>query len=140
MALRFFSEGVHFQLPHPRKTSTWIKQSVTKEKSSIGDINYIFCNDQYLLGINREYLHHDDFTDIITFDLSLPRSREISGDIYISLERVKENANSLKVDFDAELHRVMIHGVLHLLGYKDKKSPDKALMRKKEEAYLSLRH
>ena len=140
MALRFFSEGIHFKLPHPRKTSTWIKQSVAKEKAAIGHINYIFCNDLYLLGINREYLHHDDFTDIITFDFSLPGSREISGDIYISIERVKENANSLKLDFDAELHRVIIHGVLHLLGYKDKKSQDKALMRKKEEAYLSLRH
>ncbi|MEQ8424605.1 MAG: rRNA maturation RNase YbeY [Cyclobacteriaceae bacterium] len=140
MPIRFFEEGVSFKLPHPRKTSNWIKGAVTKEKAIIGELNYIFCQDSYLLSINQEYLNHDSFTDIITF--SYPQAgnaKSISGDIFISIERVRDNARNLKIPFDSELHRVIIHGVLHLLGYRDKKVADKALMRKKEEAYLSLR-
>ena len=140
MAIRFFSEEVEFRLPHPRKTSTWIKEALKSEKCQPGDINYIFCTDSYLLSLNQEYLNHDTFTDIITFNNSEKgESGVISGDIYISIERVTENASRYKVPFDAELHRVIIHGVLHLLGYQDKKTTDKELMRKKEEAYLSLR-
>lgn len=139
MAIRFFSEEVKFKLAHPRKTSNWIKQAVSSEKGALGELNYIFCSDSYLLGINQQYLNHNTLTDIITFDHRGGEDGPISGDIYISIERVKENAQAFKVPFEVELHRVIIHGVLHLLGFKDKKKADQALMRKKEEAYLSLR-
>lgn len=140
MAVRFFSEEVPFKLAHPRITTNWIKKAIEMEKGALGELNYIFCSDAYLLSINQSYLNHNTLTDIITFDYREKGNKEaISGDIYISLERVEENAQKFQVSFDLELHRVIIHGVLHLLGYKDKKTADKALMRKKEEAYLSLR-
>lgn len=138
MALRFFSEGIPFKLKNPRKTSNWIKRAIESESRSAGEINYIFCKDGYLKSINKSYLKHDYLTDIITFDHSV--GDEISGDIFISVPRVKENASIFGVEFDHELHRVLIHGVLHLIGYRDKKKDEIALMRKKEEAYLSLRH
>ena len=137
MSLLFFSEGIDFVLPHPRKTSSWIKSVIKKEKKTLTSINYIFCNDPFLLPINQEYLNHDTLTDIVTFDYSL--KSELKGEIYISIERVKENALTFNRPFDEELHRVIIHGVLHLAGYKDKSKAQKAEMRKKEEAYLSLR-
>ncbi len=139
MALHYFTEGVKFKLDHPRKTATWIKDSIQREKRVTGEINYIFCTDLILQSINQTYLNHDDFTDIITFDYSEKNSQVISGDVYISIDRVKENSSKFNKSFDEELHRVMIHGILHLLGYMDKKTADKAQMRKKEEAYLSLR-
>lgn len=140
MAVRFFSEEIQFKLQQPRKTSTWIKESIGKEKGSLGDLNFIFCTDAYLLSMNQQYLKHNTLTDIITFDNRADdQSGAIEGDIFISIERVEENASLLGVAFDTELHRVLIHGVLHLLGYNDKKKADKDLMRKKEEAYLSLR-
>ena len=138
MAVRFFTEEITFKLPHPRKTSAWIKEAIKKENGQLDELNYIFCSDQYLLAINQQYLNHNTLTDIITFGHS-EKGTPISGEIYISIERVEENARQFEVSFDEELHRVIIHGVLHLLGFKDKKSSDKALMRKKEEAYLSLR-
>lgn len=138
MVVRFFSEEITFKLPHPRKTSNWIKEAIRMEKGHLGELNYIFCSDQYLLSINQRYLNHNTLTDIITFGNS-EKGGPVSGEIYISIERVKENSKYFEVSFNDELHRVIIHGVLHLLGYKDKKSSDKALMRKKEEAYLSLR-
>jgi rRNA maturation RNase YbeY len=139
MPIRFFSEELEFKLKHPRKTSNWIKEVIAKEKASIGDLSYIFCNDTYLLEINKKYLNHNTLTDIITFDNNEDDSNLISGDIFISIDRVKDNSKHLNIPSDEELHRVIIHGVLHLLGYKDKKPADKAQMRKKEEAYLSLR-
>lgn len=140
MAVRFFSEEIQFKLRHPRITSTWIKKSIGKEKGALGDLNFIFCSDAHLLSINQQYLNHNTLTDILTFDNRTDdQSVLIEGDIFISIERVEENASSLGIPFDTELHRVLIHGVLHLLGYNDKKKADKALMRKKEEAYLSLR-
>lgn len=137
-SIRFFSEDVDFSLPKPRKTSTWIKTVITKEKKPFTEINYIFCSDKYLLNLNKGFLNHNTLTDIITFDNS---SKEgiIEADIYISIERVADNSSKFRTTFDEELHRVLIHGVLHLLGYKDKKPSEKALMRKKEEACLSLR-
>lgn len=137
MALRFFSEGLSFKLPHPRKTSSWLKEAIASEGYSSGELTFIFCNDTFLQSINKTYLNHEDLTDIITFDYS--QDKVIGGDIYISIQRVKENALNYSVSFDDELHRVMVHGVLHLMGYKDKKKSEIALMRKKEEAYLSLR-
>ncbi|MEQ9592455.1 MAG: rRNA maturation RNase YbeY [Cyclobacteriaceae bacterium] len=139
MAVRYFYEEVNFKLPHPRKTSQWIADTVKKEKGSLGDVSYVFCKDSFLLELNQKHLNHDTLTDIIAFDLSDESSEGISGEIYISLERVAENAEKYDAAFMQELHRVLIHGILHLLGYSDKTEAEKVLMRKKEEAYLSLR-
>jgi probable rRNA maturation factor len=137
-SIHFFSQDIRFKLKNPRKVTFWIKRVVEKESSSIQEINYVFCSDLYLLNLNRGFLKHNTLTDIITFDNSEGRA-SLEGEIYISIDRVKENAEKYNVPFDEELSRVMIHGVLHLLGYKDKKPSEKALMRKKEEACLSLR-
>ena len=137
-SINFFVEEIDFKLPRPLKTSQWIKKSVLKEKKSILSLNFIFCNDDHLKAINTQYLNHSTLTDIITFDQS-DDSSMLEGDIYISVDRVKENALKFHTTLDEELHRVIIHGVLHLMGYKDKKKSDKDLMRKKEDAYLSLR-
>jgi probable rRNA maturation factor len=136
-AVNFFSEEISFKLAHPRKTSNWIRNCVKKEKRRLKSLNFIFCSDANLRMRNIQYLKHRTFTDIITFDQS--EDHLIEGEIYISIDRVKENASALNVEFDEELHRVIIHGVLHLIGYKDKKATEKKLMRKKEDAYLSLR-
>jgi rRNA maturation RNase YbeY len=133
----FFDQDISFKIPKPRKTTRWIRSVIAEENKELTHLNYIFCSDQYLLKINKDYLGHNTLTDIITFDNSEPGGG-IEGDIFISIERVRSNAEGLKTDFLHELHRVLIHGVLHLIGYKDKSHGDKALMRKKEDAYLSL--
>jgi rRNA maturation RNase YbeY len=137
-SIRFFEEDIAFQIPHPRKTSTWIKAAIAKEKRTLGELNFIFCSDQHLREMNIQYLNHHTFTDIVTFDNSEEKGL-ISGDIFISIDRVTENAQKFKTTFDHELHRVLIHGVLHLIGYSDKGTEKKVTMRKKEDAYLSLR-
>lgn len=137
-SVHFFYNEVRFKLRTPRKVTSWIKRVVDKEGSSIQEINYVFCSDSYLLTMNQGFLKHNTLTDIITFDNS-EKTSVLEGEIYISVERVEENAKKYNVPFEDELNRVMIHGVLHLLGYKDKKTTEKALMRKKEEACLSLR-
>jgi len=137
MAIHFFSEGLVFKPQNIRKLKSWIKQVVLKEQNTLKELNFIFCNDEYLHNINVAYLQHDTYTDIITFDNS-DRKNNIEGDIFISIERVQENAQKLGVDFKTELHRVMIHGVLHLLGYKDKSPKEKALMRAKEDECLAF--
>jgi probable rRNA maturation factor len=137
-SVNFFYNEIRFKLKNPRKVTSWIKKVVKKESASIQEINYVFCSDSYLLSLNQGFLKHNTLTDIITFDNSEEAS-VLEGEIYISVERVKENAKKYNVPFEDELSRVMIHGVLHLLGYKDKKPTEKALMRKKEEASLSLR-
>jgi rRNA maturation RNase YbeY len=136
MAIRFFSEDVAFKIKRPRDTSRWINLTAEKEKHRISDITYIFCSDKFLLGLNQKFLKHKTLTDIITFDYCT--EGQISGEIYISIERVEENAQKFGCAFTEELRRVMIHGVLHLIGYKDKKPGEIITMRKKEEAYLSL--
>jgi probable rRNA maturation factor len=136
--INFYSEEIDFKIPNNRKVSSWIKSTVEKEKRKIKELNYIFCSDEYLTGINIQFLNHTTYTDIITFD-NTEMPGFIEGDIYISIERVKENATKFKTDFIDELHRVIIHGVLHLLGYSDKSSIDKRIMRDKENTYLSLR-
>lgn len=136
--IRFFSEETDFRLPQPRKTSTWVKAIIKIEKATLNELNYIFCSDEYLREINLQYLNHTSFTDIVTFDNS-DGSGVIEGDIFISIERIRENAEKFKTSFDEELHRVMIHGVFHLLGYSDKSIRAKNLMRKKEDGALSLR-
>lgn len=125
----FYSETT-FDLSQKRIYKKWIKELVLGEKQKLGDINYIFCDDAYLLELNQKYLQHDTLTDIITFDYS--EQGIISGDIYISIERVRENANIFQVSFDEELLRVLSHGVMHLCGYKDKTDADATLMRQKE--------
>lgn len=137
-SVHFFSHEVRFKLKQPRKITNWIKRVAEKEGAFIEEINYVFCSDAYLLTLNQGFLRHNTLTDIITFDHTEDPSF-LEGEIYISIERVKENAKKYQVPFDEELSRVMIHGILHLLGYKDKKPAEKALMRKKEEASLSLR-
>ncbi|MBQ4433783.1 MAG: rRNA maturation RNase YbeY [Bacteroidales bacterium] len=114
----------------------WLKELAALEGYKIGDINYIFCDDEYLLGVNQQYLQHDTYTDIITFDYV--EGKILNGDIYISTERVRENARIYQVDFENELKRVLSHGVLHLCGYKDKTDADAAQMREKENFAISL--
>ena len=133
----FFNEDISFQLVQSDKISSWIKEIVHSEGKSLNILNYIFCSDRFLLKINLEYLQHDSYTDILTFNQSEVEG-ELEGDIYISIERVKENAVLFGKSFLEELHRVMIHGALHLLGYEDKSNIQKEQMRKKEEACLSL--
>ena len=116
--------------------SEWVLNTISEKNFSLGEINYIFCDDEYLHKLNVEFLNHDTLTDIISFDNTV--GKLVSGDIFISIERVKENAIDFDVTFDEELHRVMIHGVLHYLGFKDKSKEDKILMRKSENSALSL--
>ncbi len=137
-SIHFFEEQIKFRLQHPRKTSDWIRESVRLEKKKLLELNFVFCTDEYLAEMNERYLNHATYTDIVTFDTSDGRNG-IEGDIYISIDRVRDNASRYQSEFDEELHRVIIHGVLHLMGYSDKRKRDKELMRKKEDAYLSLR-
>ncbi len=135
--LKFFSEEIVFKHPQPQKTSKWIKTISESEGYKVGDINYIFCSDDYLLEINKEYLQHDYYTDIITFDNSEEEGK-LEGDIFVSVDRVKDNAVTLGVDFETELRRVIIHGLLHLIGYEDTSDDLKKQMREKEDACLLL--
>ncbi|MFO7256065.1 MAG: rRNA maturation RNase YbeY [Bacteroidota bacterium] len=137
-AIRYFSEDTDFILPHPRKTTRWLKAVASAEKVDLGEINFVFCSDDYLLDLNRRYLQHDYYTDILTFD-SGGGEGLLMGDIYISVDRVRDNAKQFGVSFDEELHRVIVHGVLHLIGYTDTTPAKKKAMKKKEDAYLSLR-
>ncbi|WP_316830366.1 rRNA maturation RNase YbeY [Pedobacter aquatilis] len=137
-AISFFTESVTYNLPQKLKVKKWIKASIEKEGFTLGELNFIFCSDEYLLAINQQYLNHDTYTDIITFDNS-DIEKQIVSDIFISIERVKENAKTYKTnDFD-EVCRIMIHGTLHLLGYKDKGKAAKTLMTQKEDEYLGYR-
>lgn len=114
----------------------WLKDVCSKEGHNLGDLSLVFCSDSYLLQVNQEYLNHDYYTDIITFDYT--NDNLVSGDLFISIDRVRDNANSYNVEFLNELQRVVVHGVLHLLGYKDKSENDQKLMRQKENEYLKI--
>ena len=127
-----------FQLTDEVAYTNWITAVINSEDKSEGEINYIFCTDDYLLNINIQYLNHDTLTDIISFDYSV--GNLLQGDIFISIDRVVENAADFGVSFDEELKRVMIHGVLHYCGYKDKSTKDEALMRLKEEEKMLMFH
>ncbi|MFS4466219.1 rRNA maturation RNase YbeY [Maribacter sp. 2210JD10-5] len=133
-----FNYESDFQIDKEIFYQNWIERCCVSEGYSIGELNYIFCNDDYLLEINKKYLDHDALTDIITFDYV--SGKTISGDIYISEERVRENAAVFEVAFENELLRVMVHGVLHLMGYKDKSEEDSLIMREKEEEKIKLFH
>ena len=131
--IEFFSE-TNFELEDTNIINEWIADTIHSEEHKIGSLNFVFCDDQYLHKLNVDFLNHDTLTDIITFDYNL--GKEVHGEIYISIDRVKDNASNFKVSFNNEIHRVIIHGVLHLCGYKDKTESEKELMRNKEDYYL----
>jgi len=133
-----FNYETDFKLDNEIDISNWIQDAIQLEKHTLGEINYIFCDDSYLLNINKKYLNHDTYTDIISFDYCV--GKQINGDIFISIDRVKENAQFFNTAFLNELNRVLIHGVLHYCGYKDKAEADKKIMRSKEDYYLSLQN
>ena len=133
-----FNYETDFKLHDEKELSIWISSIINSEGFKEGDINYIFCNDDYLLQLNQEFLNHDTLTDIISFDYTL--GKEISGDIFISIERVLDNSKDYQVDFSNELYRVMVHGVLHYCGYNDKTKKESQLMRAKENYYTEILH
>jgi probable rRNA maturation factor len=135
----FFKEGIKFRLSKQSVLMSWILKLINKEKHQLSNINFIFCSDVYLRKINKSYLEHDYFTDIITFDNS-DKSKIIDGDIYISIDRVRANSRTYKNSFEDELHRVMAHGVLHLIGYGDKNEKQKTEMKKQEDRWLEKRN
>jgi len=132
--ISFFYE-TDFKITKPRTWKNWIKESAANEGYKIGDINYIFCDDEYLLQINKDYLQHDYYTDVIGFQYS--EGKELSGDIYISVERIEDNAQQNEVDFKNELARVVIHGILHFMNYKDKSEEESKKMRELESQYIT---
>ena len=133
-----FNYETDFKLEEETIYSDWISKVINSENKNEGEINYIFCDDDYLVQINQQYLDHDTLTDIISFDYSI--GNELQGDIYISIERVLENAIDFNVSFDEELKRVLVHGVLHYCGYKDKSNEDVKIMRQKEEEKMKMFH
>jgi rRNA maturation RNase YbeY len=132
--IQFCTEDITFSLKDKLKHKAWLNEVAKQEGKKILELSYVFCSDDYLLQINQEYLNHDTLTDIVTFDNS-EDLKKIEGDIFISIDRVKENGEKLGTS-ETELERVMVHGLLHLLGYKDKKKEDKALMTEKEDFYI----
>lgn len=136
MSIRFASQNIDFELPQVEKVKKWVSQVVQLRGKRVGNISYLFCDDEHLLGVNQQFLNHDTYTDIITFDYVV--ADLISGDIMISVDRVGENAEKFGVPFEQELHRVVIHGVLHLLGQGDKSYAEAAEMRRQEEEALVL--
>ena len=137
MAIHFFSEDISFELPEQLRRKRWLKELAVKSGFRIKELNYIFCSDEYLYQMNVDYLNHDTYTDIITFDNS-EKKGELEGDIFVSVDRVRENAKTLKVEEGTELTRVLAHGLLHLMGYKDKTKEEASLMRSKEEEAIEL--
>lgn len=135
--VNFFYEDTAFELAHKEVITSWIIHTIAEEKHQLSEINYIFCSDEYLHQINVDYLQHDYYTDIITFDNS-EDERTVESDIFVSVERVQDNARDQGIPFEQELRRVVIHGVLHLVGYNDKTDEQQMQMREKENAYLSL--
>ena len=135
----FFSEGVDYTHKNKGKTRDWISKIIESERFTQKEINIIFCSDKYLLEINNKYLKNNTLTDIITFDFSESENEHtIKGDIYISIERARDNALKFKVTFEEEIRRLIVHGILHLAGYKDKDLKDRHIMTLKEDYYLSL--
>jgi len=131
--IQFFYEN----LPESVNTdyTIWLKDIIVSEGKKLGEINYIFCDDEYLLKVNQDYLKHDYYTDIITFDYV--KGKTISGEIFVSLQRISDNASTLSKNYEEELRRVLAHGILHLCGYKDKTEEEEQLMRSKEDFYIA---
>ncbi len=138
MPINFYNHQIELNLKHKKEVRDWLNEVATEEGVKIDELSYIFCDDEYLLSINQQYLNHDTYTDIITFDLTEEKGI-MNGEVYISIERVGENAKKFKNSPEDELHRVMVHGLLHLIGYDDKNPAEKAGMREKEDACLSMR-
>lgn len=134
--INFFKEDISFRLPKIKEKRDWLNRCIESEDKLTGEISYVFCSDDYLHQMNLQYLNHDTLTDVITFDYS--EGNLLSGDIYISIPRVKENAQIFSLTFQEELNRVMVHGILHLCGYKDKTAKEVKKMRSKEEEKLGL--
>ena len=135
--IRYFCEDIRFTYKNKLANNRWLKMVAGSEIRKIGDINVIFCSDNYILDVNMKYLQHDYFTDIITFDYC--EGKVLSGDLFISVDSVRENSIEFGTDFEEELHRVIVHGVLHLIGYDDHTEEDKKVMRQKENYYLKMR-
>ena len=135
--IRYFCEDIKFTYKNKLANNRWLKMVAGSEIRKIGDINVIFCSDNYILDVNMKYLQHDYFTDIITFDYC--EGKVLSGDLFISVDSVRENSIEFETDFEEELHRVIVHGVLHLIGYDDHTEEDKKVMRQKENYYLQMR-
>ena len=133
-----FNYENEFSLDNEEVYASWLTSVIESENKKEGEINYIFCDDEYLHKINVEYLNHDTLTDIISFDYSM--GNELHGDIFVSIERVEDNAKDFNVSFEEELKRVLVHGVLHYCGYKDKSEDEEALMRSKEEEKMKMFH
>ena len=136
MAIRFSAQNITFELPEAANVRQWVAQVIKQRGKQVGNLSYLFCNDEFILEMNRRFLNHDTYTDIITFDNVVGDT--IAGDILISIDRVGENASLFKVPFEQELHRVIIHGVLHLLGQGDKSDSEAAEMRRQEGDALQL--
>ncbi len=137
MAIHFFSEEIRFDLPEKIKRKNWLKKIAQSENFKIGELNYIFCSDEYLYQINVDYLNHHTYTDIITFDNS-EEKQIIEGDIFISIDRIRENAEKHQQNEETEIGRVLSHGLFHLMGYKDKSKEQAEVMRSKEEFAINL--
>lgn len=136
-SIHFYQEEVSFKIQNIKALRVWINESALKENKIVENLSFIFCSDDVLLKINKKYLNHDFYTDVISFDYS--EGNLVSGDIYISIDRVKENSKKFECSVMDELHRIIIHGLLHLFGYSDKTPGLKAIMKDKEDFYLSLR-
>ncbi len=135
----FFLEDIKYSIKNKTLIKKWLLSAIINKGYLLKELNIVLCSDEYLLSLNQQFLYHDTLTDIITFDNNDNRSeKNVIGDLYISIERIKENAEKFKVKTETELHRVIIHGVLHLLGYHDKKTADKKKMTKREDYYLNL--
>lgn len=134
--INFYTEDIQYTVKHKLRIKRWIEATIVAEGYNLSELNFILCSDEYLLRINQDFLQHDDYTDVITFDNS-EELKIIVGDIFISLDRIKENAVDFKANTLNELCRIMIHGTLHLLGYKDKTKAAKTLMTEKEDFYLA---
>ena len=135
--ISYYFQDVDFKFREKRRTNQWLRLAAESEIRRLGDINIIFCSDNYILDVNMKYLQHDYFTDIITFDYC--EGTVLSGDLFISVDSVRENSIEFGTDFEEELHRVIVHGVLHLIGYDDHTEEDKKVMRQKENYYLQMR-
>ncbi len=135
--IRYFQEDIDFKFKHKLLNNKWLKFVAESEVRTLGDIGIIFCSDNYILDVNMKYLQHDYFTDIITFDYC--EGNKLSGDLFISIDSVRDNAQFYGTEFEEELNRVIVHGILHLIGYDDHSESEQAIMRSKENYYLSLR-
>ncbi len=136
MPVYFHTEGVSFVFKNKKAVSSWLSSVVKSFKQEVGTLNFIFCTDEYLLTINKSYLNHNHYTDIITFDYC--EENKVSGDLFISIERVKEYSLKNNIEFNNEIHRVIVHGVLHLCGLNDKTEREKEKMRAQENKFLAL--